>query len=455
MATKLNREIYICSVFFIAGLLSSIYFFANSPGVTIHDEIGHFLIAQNAWNYPELLLDPWGRFLNTLIFFVPSYWGLTAARIMALTLSALSVFLTLRIAQNAGVQSWFLIPLFLWFQPWFLDSAFEVLTEIPFTLFLVLGIFLWQRNHFALCALAFGALPLLRHEGIALTGILFLFMAVQKKWRIALIAILPLAFYNTLFFIVLKQWPFSIYLHSTPTEFYGEGAWWHYLPRVVYYAGLPVCLLSLVGLKTLWKNKENFIYFIAFITYFLIHVIIFHFGLYASGGYSIFLLPLAPALAIAASVGFDSLNQIFTERYAKKHYRKKFRFLEKQFVTVLATLIIAINGFMFARPHPLGEEAITMRDAAAWIQKNVPNAQKVISSHVYFFYFYNEQPWQPHESWDSPPPPDKLASGSMVLWDRHYASQRGINLDVLKKNPTEWELLKSFNNDTALLFRRR
>ncbi len=455
MATKLNREIYICSAFFIAGLLVSIYFFANSPGVTIDDEIGHFLISQNAWNYPELLLDSWGRFLNTLIFFIPSYWGLSAARTMALALSAVSVIITLRIAQNAGIQSWFLIPLFLWFQPWFLDSAFEVLTEIPFTLFLLLGIFFWQRNHPGWSALAFGALPLLRHEGIALTGLFFLFMAVRKKWRAALLSMLPLIFYNILFFMILKHWPFSIYLQTTPTEVYGTGAWLHYLFRIGYYAGLPVCLLSLFGLKSLWKNKENFIYFTVFITYLLTHVIIFRFGLYASGGYSIFLLPLAPALAIAATAGFDSLNQIFSNRYAERNWRKASHFPQAQFVITLAMLIVIAYGFMFARPHPLGEEAKTMRDAAVWIRKNLPNAQKVISSHVYFFYFYTEQPWQPNESWDTPSPPDKLTPGSMVLWDRHYASQRGINLNFLRANPTEWELLKSFDNDTALLFLRR
>ncbi len=374
---------------------------------------------------------------------------------MSLALSALTVYLTLRIAQNSKIQSWFLIPLFLWFQPWFLDSAFEVLTEIPFTLFLVLGIFLWQRNHLAFSALAFGALPLLRHEGIALTGVLFLYMAVQKKWRTALIAMLPLAFYNALFFIILKQWPFSIYLQSSPTEFYGQGSWWHYLPRLVYYAGIPVSLLSVFGLISLWKNKENFIYFIAFITYFLIHVIIFRFGLYASGGYSIFLLPLAPALAISAAAGFDSLNRIRASKYIKKYRSKKIHFFRMRLSAVFLTLIISINGFLFARPHPLDREALTMRDAAAWIRENVPITQKVISSHVYFFYFYNEQPWQPNENWDDPPPMDKLVSGSMVLWDQHFATRRGIDLNYLIANPAQWELLKSFNNNTALLFRRR
>ncbi len=432
------------------GFSWTLFLCINSPGVSLHDEIGHYLISQNAWNYPELMLDLWGRSLNTIFYMIPAKWGLTIARFLSLIVAALIVLLTTRVAKISGVERLYLVPLMLWFQPWFNGFSYQVITEVPFSLTMIMGVLLWLKGRENAAAIFFGLLPLIRHEGIALSGLYFLYMFYHRKWKSGLLTFLSLAGYNLIYFAVLNDWPFHIFLDAEPTDLYGSGSWFHYFPRLSYRAGLPVVLMALIALSFVWRERRRFLYLVGYIAYFMVHVLIYRFGLFASGGYIIFLLPIAPALAIVAALGGERVLN-YLEEFPKRSGFLSSRRLRQAFV-FMGVILILITGFT-SRPIPLDEEGFAMREAAEWIRENGYTERRIATCHVWFVYFY-ELPWVPGERWDEPVDLAHLPTGSLVVWDRKYCEPWGVHLSYLSDPQNGWQKLKDFRGGVAILFQR-
>lgn len=439
---------------FLAGLIISAVLLANSPGVTIHDEIGHFLLAKCAWQFPVLLLDLWGRPLNTLLFMLPAQGGLLPARVFALVLSAAAVLLTTEVARHYGVRQLYLIPLFLWFQPWFLTFSFEAVTEGPFLFLLILAVFLSLRDRQKWAGIVWGLLPLVRHEGILLTGLWLWFMLWQRRRAAAVLALVPMAIFNLVYLAVHGIPAVLIYLTPKPTEFYGSGNWWHYLPRIAYYAGLPVTLLALFSLPVFWKTGVNRFYPAVYVAYFLAHAIIFRFGLYASGGYSIFLFPLAPMLAVAAALGRERLRTrlpAFARSGLPTRNAKKWMQLSPELVIILCVLA---NAAAIARPKPLDAESVAVRDAVTWLKSRDYRRENIIAANVWVYYF-SEIPCRPGRDWRQQYTLPEIVPGTVVLWDRHYAGRRGLDLAQMKEDPQTWQLLATFGDGAVVIFQKK
>jgi len=436
--------------FFGMGLLWTTYLMVNSSGVFLHDEIGHFLISKNAWNYPELMLDIWGRPLNTVLYMVPSLWGLTAARVLSLLMAVLTVWFTTRVAAISGVGRLYLIPLLLWFQPWFNCFSYQAITEVPFSLCLILGVFLLLSGRETSAVIVFGLLPLIRHEGIALTAVYALYMFFQRKWLRGMLSAVPLAGYNIVYFAALNDWPFTVFLDAKPTEHYGHGSWLHFVPRLAYRAGIPVVLLALLGATAAWKHRRRCLYLVGYLAYFLVHTVIYRFGLFASAGYSIFLLPLAPAIAVMAALGGEMIL------HGLEPYRMTrtglVRYLP-QVVMLVVALCVLVVGFT-SRPFPVDEEGMAMQEAAQWIREHFPSENlTIIASHAWFIYYY-DLPWSPSTRWGMPVNLEQLREGSLLLWDRHYSELLGIHLEYLSNPRHGWRKLTTFRNGVAILFRK-
>src|SRR5437870_4057622 len=77
------------------------------------------------------------------------------------------------------------------------------------------------------------------------------------------------------------------------------------LARWPLACGAGLVILALVGAPTLWRRPGGKIVIATAATYLAAHTVIYRFGLFASGGYFRFLVPLGPfvALAGAAALG--------------------------------------------------------------------------------------------------------------------------------------------------------
>ncbi|MDB4754696.1 hypothetical protein OAF84_05380, partial [Akkermansiaceae bacterium] len=232
----------------------------------LDDEIAHYMISKDVWSDPRELWHPWSRPGRNILQFIPAYFGLTVARLWTLALAGFAMWLTGREGKRLGMVGLSILPLLMGFQWWFPELSYPVLTQTPFMVVWVGGVFLAMRKKMAWAALCWGYLPLVRHEGIALSALFGLWIIfapggfarhlLKGKWNEALKAFpraawlgfctfLPLIVMNVASGLMRGEWPFMMFFESKPTEYYGSGPIWLYLKHLATGAGIPVVLLMI------------------------------------------------------------------------------------------------------------------------------------------------------------------------------------------------------------------
>jgi len=439
-----NRKVQFAGGSSVAGIFFMIYLLANSESTHSHDEIGHFLISRDAWLYPELIADTWGRTLHTLIYMVPVYLGgLTGARIVSLLMGIAAVVVTADIAKQLKLDYWHFIPALLFFQPWFAELAFLAITQVPFMLIMVLAVWMELKNKQYIAAVLVGLLPAVRHEGILLLGLWMVYQIYHKNGRAALLLLGPLLVLNITVFGFTGNWPFAIFLNITPNQIYGSGSWYHFLIRIPHpeAVGIPLSLLFIAGLKKTITSQKMLLIGLWYFSYFLLHSVLFYFGLFASGGYKFFLLPLAPAFAVLGIQGLKEITNLIQHEFSPS--------IQKGVIG--CTLIIIISWtFVFARPHIPDREYKAMNKAAKWINDHQTENKLVLSTHVYFYYLLPLE-IHPRHLWEKHPPLSSVPGGTIVIWDAHYSERWGLSKSYLN-DEKRWRLITSFEEGFCRIY---
>ncbi|MGE9267151.1 MAG: hypothetical protein ACQKBY_03565, partial [Verrucomicrobiales bacterium] len=303
---KIERNFWLLGGSFLAVFAWCLYQALAGNGWALDDELAHFFISRSVWDDPRELLHLWGRPGRNVLEFWPTIFGLKAARVWVLVLAMVAIGLTCLEARRlkiAGVAILPFLPLLIGFQPWFPELASSVLTQTPFMLAWIAGVFFAARGRLVWAAVCWGMLGLIRHEGIALSALWGLWVVcapdglfrvlAQRRWS-ELVGAMARAAYlgfwtfsphlvlNIASFLVRGEWPFLIYFEEKPTTMYGSGSLFHFVPLLITGAGLPVLVLAMIGVRgvrvTEWKNVLYWTY----PAYFVLHSLIFWKGLFAS-----------------------------------------------------------------------------------------------------------------------------------------------------------------------------
>lgn len=435
----------------------SLHVWMISPGVTTHDAIAHFIISREAWHRPALMLHHWGRPIDTIVYMPAAFFGLEPARVTSLILAALTVLLTVRLAQRLSVECAFAVPLLLLFQPWFLQlSGQPALTEIPFSLLMALSAWLFVSQRFLLATIVIGLFPLIRIEAIALTWLWIVVCAVRKDWRGVVIALLPIAAYAVLHRGVLGQLPGGAFpiipgigsvLGHAHLATHRALLW---LPKSLGLGvGLPVAALAAYAIPLLLRSTPRLAVFGWYGAYFLLHFVLYRIG-YTSGLDQRYLFPLAPAAALAAGLGLGMIMDEFTvsvQRLLGPRHAP---------AAMLRYAILAIcAGAVFAAglrtlPIPFDADATAAKAAAGWLRQQGLDDGHIVSSHVYLHYFLpgHLKAFRPGEGeglWlYDPRILSESPSGTIAIWDSRYSEHFGLPYSALTSPPGRWVMLKEF-----------
>lgn len=451
-----NRRLLILA--FLVGWAWTAWIGVHSDGWLLDDEITHALIAHEVWRDPSLLLNVWGRPANTLAYLLPSYGaGLELRRCAALLMTACIGLLAISLAGHMGLKRTWLVALCFWFQPWVSDVGYQSITEIPFALLLLAAAWRLQRHRPLSAALLVGALPLVRHEGALFVALFILLMAVTKRPVALGLSLLPMVGYNVAHAVVFGLWPSGNLADWMPTREYGHGTWFHFLPLALQDIGWPVAGLCLVtGLRlALTRQPAGWLY-VPYVLYVLAHVVIYRFGLYASGGYGVFLFPIAPLAAIAAA---ECLEQLGARLAAWA--RTLGRLGIATAVLCLLACSVAMSGFR-TQPRSKDELAVALEQTATWLQAHATPGQHVtrhaepphvIAVHPAFWLFFNPR-WPDYAASLEADGPDRLAVGDFVVWDSKYGERHSLHLNTLT-DTNRYLLCASFGRDAVRVFQRR
>jgi hypothetical protein len=388
----------------------------------LDDEIGHFLIARDAWVHPQLILNAWGRVGTTVSFLLPAAAGLEVARAAALLMSAGTVVVATQVARLVGVRALALVPVFLWFQPWFHLYGNAVLTEIPFSLVMLAACWAALAGRATVASLLFGLLPLMRHEGIAVLGLWAVLLVVRRRWRALALAAVPVLVYQVAFALVFEVAPFALYFRTTPSSPYGHGGWLHYALPLARSIGPPVALLAAVGL--VWSRRDRRVLLLAapFALLVLVETVVFRFGLFGSGGNADYLLPVAGFAAVAAGLAADKIMAASPRRWIG---------------LAASVLVLATAGYAL-RTHPARADPVasSMNSAVRFLRSHHVAMSRVTATHVWFFAMSGTAiPAGDgfHSPWSHPAHPARLALGSTALWDCSYSDRFGLRWRRLQR----------------------
>lgn len=432
---------------FAAGLAWTVVMWIRAApfATALDDEVGHFLVARDSWTHPALLLNAWGRVGTTLAFVLPAAGGLEVARAAALAMSAGTVLIATVVARQLGVRALALVPVFLWFQPWFHFYGNAVLTEVPFALVMIAGCWAALAEREAVASLLFGLLPLIRHEGIAVLGLWLLFLLYRRRFGMAVLSLAPLLAYQVAFSLVFHVRLFDIYLHKSQPGSYGHGGWLHYALPLARSIGPVVGLLALAGVFGQRRNTRFLIFAAPYVLLVLVETVIFRFGLFGSGGNADYLVPIAPLAAVAAAFGADLVVQLATRRDARAP-------------AAIATVLALAGGAYALRTKPAHADAaaLPMRSAVRFLHAQPGDPPNVAATHVWYFEMSGSSIPRGdglHSPWSHPPHPAAFAPGSVVVWDCFYSGRFGLSWRRLRR--AGFGELASFGGGRVVVLRRR
>jgi hypothetical protein len=318
----------------------------------------------------------------------------------------------------------------------------------------VLAVYLFLKKHVNYASLMAGLLPLFRHEGIALTALWTLYILYNKKdLRNGIIPWIPLIVFNLVFYLATNSWAFDLYFDAKPTTLYGSGSWWHFLAGLIDHraVGIPLMVLMIGSIVPICSSSRNRLIFAWYGSYFLLHTVIYLFGLFASGGYILFLLPLAPAIAIAAVNGLNSY--VDYAAILSKRFENILPLFAPRILYSAACMITVVMTLLFVHPHPLDTEGIAAKKAAEWVRAEGLSTNKLISTHVYFYHFLPLNV-PANTLWSEFPPLEELPAGTVLIWDSHYSDRWGLNYTYLSQDPS-WLRIADFGYNTIVIFRKR
>ena len=474
------------------GVAWMVYLGVNSPGSSLHDEITHYFIARDSWSDPLRILDIWGRPGNTLFYMLPSLISVGARRWWAVIACVVITLIATRSAARLGLRQLWLLPLTLFIQPWFVQLGFNSITQIPFMLALTVGIDQWIAGRRGWASLCFGLLPLIRHEGLALTAawIGYLVILGVMWWReqrgtkavalhripwFIIVAFIPMTVWNALHFAFYGQAASGNLLNIRPTDIYGSGDWLHFLGPTAVNVGIGVFALSLPGVVRLWREERGaLLYAMPALVYFVTHTLIYRFGLFASGGYPLFLLPMAPTFALLAAFAIESLRIWNFGRQESRPFWAALegtRFLASvpRFASAIgsgngslavsravvgALLLINLAAALLVRPWSLQPNEIAAQEAADWLVAEGYDDTRVYSTHVWFIWVYEGRGELVEVPGGTKLRADDVPSGTLVLWDVNYGDLNGIELAALRAPGSGFTELQRFYADQMVLFRK-
>lgn len=272
------------------------------------DDITHFLYAKWAWHWPRYLLDDWGRPGFTVAYWIPAAFGWMACRIFSALLTALAAWFAYLTARHMSLpRAWLVIPL-CYAQPLLFLLAQTTLTETPLAFYLTFAAWLAATRRWTFSSIVLSAAFVTRHEAVIFLPVWIWFAWRDRaKWYSLLpliwapLIVNALAAWLGMSCLVLRL------LNPTPTAQYGHGGWLTYFLKSLHAFGPAVTILAIVGLRGLLQNPAAKLVTAVVVIYFLAETVVFRFGLFASGGYSRFLVAIGPLVAILAVNGVDRL----------------------------------------------------------------------------------------------------------------------------------------------------
>ncbi len=420
------------------------------------DNYAHYNISRWAFKYPHLFLDHWGKPVFTILTAPVAQFGLLGVRILNIFFGCLTAWYIYKLALHAKLRyAWFaVIPAI--FTPIYFTMMSTAMTEVLFSAFLVISIFLFFKERYFSAAILISFIFLVRTEGLAyllLFGVAFL---VKRQYKAIPLLLSGVIFFSIVgwvwhfkdFWWLINERPYATGMESV----YGSGVWYYFLVRMPRYFGyiIPVFLFSgSVMMVIHWFRSglklysDSFLLIIlvlgSFWGYFFMHSYLWWVGETSAGLYRVMagISPLTGFMAVYA------LNDIT---------------VNKQWGRVLSVAIVVLAGFLTISSASFYKKA-ARRDLTAdvlyrvteWLKRPANFKHKLVIHNPYFSFSTGKDPWNLNviqNGFSNIASPERgLPDSTLFVWDAHFSSNEGrMPLEKIMDN-TDFEVVTYFKPD--------
>lgn len=414
------------------------------------DNISHFRIARYAWKYPPLFLDLWGKPVYTTLLFPFALFGIQAARIFSVLAGLAAIFFTIRAMRAMGEKDHLLTVVFIAFSPVYFLLMQSCLTEVLFSLVLMLSFWLFFEEKYGRAALVLSFLPFVRLEGFVLFPLFAAALVLTRQYRA-----LPLLAAGSLFYTIagyphfrdwlwiIHHWPYAM-----DASIYGSGSPLHFVRQSPGIFGVPFLVFLIIGLiawtvkvlrKPAWTEKAFLSWFLvagSFLLFFAAHSYVWWKGIGGSLGLIRVIAGVIPLAAIIATLGFREIAS-----------RMQNRRTPSVLVAAVLAMQIAIPFILHDVPVRLDRPALLMRDASKYLA-SLNSPAKIHYFDPYLIHFLNMDPFDTTLSAcgvkDRKQPSKKMGPNDVLVWDAHFGpNEGGVSLENVMRDP-HLQLIKTF-----------
>jgi ABC-type cobalt transport system substrate-binding protein len=420
------------------------------------DSIAHFRISHFAFRYPHLFFDHWGKPVFTIASSLFSQIGFKGIQLYNIVSGLLTCFVTYKTVKILNERNALLVIVFVVFAPVYFILFFSGLTEITFSLILIIGVYLILKQKNILAALALSFLPFARTEGIVILVVFIFFFLIYRKYK-------SLPFFLTGFlFFSISGWAFHDdflwVIYSMPytgaQNIYGSGSLFHFVNSSPEIFGIPLVIVLIVGiislgLKLVFKKESDnqarneFLYiFLPFFAYFLAHSFVWWKGIGGSLGLTRVMAGILPLVAILGVKGYN-----FIEQFLKYPV---FRRLLLPLIVILPVVFMPFN--MYKVPMQLDSQHKLLKEAAQWVKSSPYFINRIYYYDLFFCSQLGIDPFDSERCFEKVPyrnePGKEIPSGSLVQWDAHYGPNEGGMPVERLLNSDDFTLIKKFEPET-------
>lgn len=440
MMAKQNKILFLILSGIFLLQLGLIFFSIDSYGGA--DNINHYRIARYAWKYPLLFLDLWGKPVYTTLVFPFTLLGIQFARLFNVLVGLIAIMFTIKTIRLFDEKFTLLPVVFIAFSPMYFLLTQSCMTEILFSLVLILSFWLFFKEKYYWAAVVLSFLPFVRSEGIVIFPLFVIALFLNKKyWTVLFLAVGSL-FYTLVGYPHFRDWLWII--HQTPYSMgqsvYGSGSLFHFITQSPKIFGEPFLIFLVIGLivwtfrivKSFKLTDKSFqFYFLiagSFVAFFAAHSYVWWKGTGGSLGLIRVIAGVVPLAAIVATMGFNAVLSRIKNPTAQ---------------VALTIVVIAVQLVVpFAQHHipvRLERPQALMLDASKYL-KSLNEPSKIYYFDPYLIHYLDIDPFDQSLSnfgvADKNQPSNSLSEGELIVWDAHFGpNEGGVQLENLMNDP--------------------
>jgi hypothetical protein len=434
MKGRFTRYIPVAVIFIII-VVYSVYVFLSDGTVGGADDMTHYRYSRYAFQNPYFFIHHWGKPFFTALTAPFAQFGWNGVRIFNVLAGAAAAWFTFRTAKLLGFSYPLLAIFMVMSSPLYVVLMLSGMTEILFSLVLILAIYLFFREQTIWSALLLSFLPFVRTEGVVIFPLFLLACAWNRQWKA-----IPFMAAGFVFYSIAGSFHFNDILwviHEMPykgntKELYGSGDLLHYVNNSKYIFGLAMAFLMVAGL-VLWaadpfldkkrRRKEwlmeMLVVYMPFIAYLAAHSYVWWKGLGNSVGLIRVIAAIIPSAALLATMAYGKLMD-----------RIPVRGIWKQAVTAaFCIFLVTIPYQIYKIPVPLDREQKVIKEASNWLMDSEIFNNKIYYYDPFWWFFLDLNPCDEEcireFVYRTEEPEYNIKEGEIVLWDAHYSPNEG------------------------------